>query len=38
MGQLAKEKIKKIEANHQPEPLSPEVEAEIEGVLARAVG
>jgi trimethylamine--corrinoid protein Co-methyltransferase len=36
MIQLAKEKIKKLKATHQPVPLSPEVEAEIESVLARA--
>jgi trimethylamine--corrinoid protein Co-methyltransferase len=33
MGQLAKEKIKKIKKNHQTVPLSPEVETEIERVL-----
>ena len=36
MIQLAKEKIKRLKATHQPVPLSPEVEAEIESVLARA--
>jgi len=36
MGQLAKEKIKKIKESHQPQPLSPEVDAEIETVLERA--
>jgi hypothetical protein len=36
MGQLAGEKIKKILASHQPEPLSPEVDAEIERILERA--
>jgi trimethylamine--corrinoid protein Co-methyltransferase len=36
MGQLAKEKIKKIMESHQPELLSPKVEAEIERVLERA--
>ena len=36
MGQLAKEKIEKIWQSHQPEPLLPEVEVEIESVLERA--
>ena len=36
MGQLAKEKIKKILGSHQPEPLSPEADAAIEVVLDRA--
>ena len=36
MGQLAKEKIRKIKENHQPVPLSPEAEVEIERVLERA--
>ena len=36
MGQLAQEKIKKIMEIHQPQPLSPEVDAEIERVLERA--
>ena len=36
MGQLAKEKIDEIRKNHQPVPLSPEVEAEIDRVLERA--
>jgi trimethylamine--corrinoid protein Co-methyltransferase len=36
MGQLAKEKIKKILASHQPETLSPVVDAEIKSVLERA--
>lgn len=38
MGQLAKEKIKNIREGHQPQPLSPEVDAEIESVLERARG
>ena len=38
MGQLAKEKIKNIKEGHQPQPLSPEVDAEIESVLERARG
>jgi len=36
MGQLAREKVKKIKENHQPEPLSPEVDAEIARILERA--
>jgi len=36
MGQLAKEKIKKIRQSHQPQPLASEVDAEIESVLDRA--
>jgi trimethylamine--corrinoid protein Co-methyltransferase len=36
MGQLAKEKIKELKERHQPQPLSPEVKAEIESVLERA--
>ncbi len=38
MGQLAKEKIKEIKEHHQPQPLSPEVEAEIDKILERAKG
>jgi len=36
MGQLAKEKIKKIKENHRPLPLSPEVEADIKRILERS--
>ncbi|MBW2427807.1 MAG: trimethylamine methyltransferase family protein [Deltaproteobacteria bacterium] len=36
MGRLAKEKVKKIKESHQPEPLAPEVDAEIETILERA--
>jgi trimethylamine--corrinoid protein Co-methyltransferase len=36
MEQLAKEKIKRILDSHQPEPISPHVNAEIESVLKRA--
>jgi hypothetical protein len=36
MGQLAKEKIKKIKESYHPQPLLPEVDAEIERVLERA--
>ena len=36
MGQLAKEKIKKIKENHRPVPLSPEVEADIKRILERS--
>jgi trimethylamine--corrinoid protein Co-methyltransferase len=38
MGQLAKEKIKEIGESHQPQPLSHEVEAEIDKILKRARG
>jgi trimethylamine--corrinoid protein Co-methyltransferase len=33
MGQLAKEKIKELKKSHQPQPLSPEVEAQIDKIL-----
>jgi trimethylamine--corrinoid protein Co-methyltransferase len=33
MGQLAKEKIKELKQSHQPQPLSPEVEAQIDKIL-----
>jgi trimethylamine--corrinoid protein Co-methyltransferase len=36
MGQLAKEKIQKIRQSHQPQPLPPEVDGEIERILERA--
>jgi hypothetical protein len=36
MGQLAKEKIKKILDSHEPEALPVDVAAEIDKVLARA--
>jgi trimethylamine--corrinoid protein Co-methyltransferase len=36
MGQRAKEKIKHILENHTPEPLAPEVDQEIDRILARA--
>jgi trimethylamine--corrinoid protein Co-methyltransferase len=36
MGQLAKEKIENIRQSHQPQPLPPEVDAEIERILKRA--
>jgi len=38
MGQLAKEKIKELKKSHQPQPLSPEVEAQIDKILKRAKG
>jgi len=38
MGQLAKEKIKELKKNHQPQPLSPEAEAQIDKILKRANG
>jgi trimethylamine--corrinoid protein Co-methyltransferase len=38
MGQLAKEKIKDLKQSHQPQPLSPEVEAQIDKILKRAKG
>jgi trimethylamine--corrinoid protein Co-methyltransferase len=38
MGQLAKEKIRKIIETHQPEPLPPEVDAKIDKILEIAAG
>ena len=38
MGQLAKEKIRKIIETHQPEPLLPEVDAKIDKILEIAAG
>jgi trimethylamine--corrinoid protein Co-methyltransferase len=38
MGQLAKEKIKERKESHQPQPLSRDVEAEIDKILKRAKG
>ncbi|MBW2706897.1 MAG: trimethylamine methyltransferase family protein, partial [Deltaproteobacteria bacterium] len=38
MGQLAKEKIKELKKSHQQQPLSPEVEAQIDKILKRAKG
>jgi hypothetical protein len=36
MGQRAREKIKIIKESHQPQTLSPDVDAAIESVLKRA--
>jgi hypothetical protein len=36
MGQMAKEKIRKIIDGHRPEPLLPEVDARIDRILRRA--
>jgi trimethylamine--corrinoid protein Co-methyltransferase len=38
MGQLAKEKIRQIIDTHQPEPLPPEVDVQIDRILATAAG